>query len=691
MEKDWSSLHELRMVGEGPSAVTVGVKKANFGDDERDRFNIDHSVAQNPSLSSSHISATASQLYKEYSMIDKMEKVMKQEGPIADLRKAIGELVLLQTLSSALRENTPKASYTVKDTFSDDSYQSSIKLPLIQEIEIMQSINSSAKQFLEKRLELMRETVRKRRVYERDLSILLELCPQWSLEVAKQPTRLPADLPESSHFSMDKDALALHCYWRPRPRIFHDPYYFAYLRMNTETGHLELNPTVRNISIDNVALTLQISLQNVSCHQQIASLDLWQLMNASSPNNHLSERADAAHLIDVVSFCTALSHTSLAREVFYHLTEEVGKAGKATSIVSMAVGTAGAAVEHSKDGADEYVKLAEQFSLCEQSNRVLRWQIADSLVLSIALVHLDTTRLHGNSSNRSGTESSASSSATAAAMQVDDDDNEQHEQRIDDHWQQVITFTLATLLGTFHTSVAIKHKSEEIDKQWRHRSHEAEQQIVSRRTAPAEPTVPDATRDLLSPQSMLTDAFKVLRIQHQCQYLRRLLHPVQGLVPQKLIAANFLSNTDGVQLHEAFTSLPDESITRAASFHVKISQQRHALLSWWRRHIAPLLSFSLTTTYSVRLPVLGVATSPATPTTSPSPACSIVIRPMSAGALDKDLVQVAFAPDDNANAKKDLPGDVVTIGNVARAMWQLVLQYALRYVVSLLFVGNMMC
>eukprot|EP01033_Poteriospumella_lacustris_P014533 gene14533-10387_t len=183
MEKDWSLLQELRMVGEGPSAVTVGVKKANFGDDERDRFNIDHNVAQNPSLPSPHISATASQLYKEYAMIDKMEKVMKQEGPIADLRKAIGELVLLQTLSSALRENTPISSYTVKDTFSDDSYQSSIKLPLIQEIEIMQSINSSAKQFLEKRLELMRETVRKRRVYERDLSILLELCPQWSLEM----------------------------------------------------------------------------------------------------------------------------------------------------------------------------------------------------------------------------------------------------------------------------------------------------------------------------------------------------------------------------------------------------------------------------------------------------------------------------------------------------------------------------
>lgn len=616
-------------------------------------------------------------------MVNKMEKVMKQEGPIADLRKAIGELVLLQTLSSALRENTPKSSYTVKDTFSDDSYQSTIKLPLIQEIEIMQSINGSAKQFLEKRLELMRGTVQKRRVFERDLSMLLELCPQWTLEVAKQQTRLPADLPESGHFSMDKDALALHCYWRPRPRIFHDPYYFAYLRMNTETGHVELNPTLRNISIDNVALTLQISLQNVSNHQQIASLDLWQLMNASSPTGHLRKRADAAHVVDVINFCTALSHTSLAREVFYHLTEEVGKA---TSIVSMAGGAAGAAVEVAKDGAPEYVKLAEQFSLCEQSNRVLRWQIADSLVLSITLVHLDTARLHENATDRSGTDVSASAStaAAAAAMQVDDDDQEQHEQRIDDHWQQVITFTLATLLGTFHTSVAIQRKSEELDKQWRHRSQEAEQQIVSRRTAPAEPKMSDPSRDLLSPQSMLVDAFKTLRIQHQYQHLRRLLHPVHGSVPQKLISAGFVSNTDGVRLHEAFTSLPDESTTHAASSSMKISQQRQALLSWWRRHIAPLLSFSLTATYSVRLPV---AASPVPPS---NPSSSIVIRPLSAGALDKDLVQVAFAPDD-ASAEEDVRGDVVTMGNVARAVWQHVLQYTLRYVVSSQFLDMMMC
>lgn len=609
-------------------------------------------------------------------MIDKMEKVMKQDGPIADLRKAIGELVLLQTLSSSLRENAANSTYTVKDTFSDDAYQSTIKLPLIQEIDIMQSINSNAQQFLEKRLQLMRETIQKRRTYERDLARLMELCPQWSLEAAKQQTRLPADLPESSNFSMDKDVLAFNCHWRPRPRIFHDPFYFAYLRMNPANGHVELHPTMRNNAIDKVALSLQISLQDTSCRKEIARLDLWQLMHASSHSNRSGEEAEAAHLTDIVSFCTALSHSSLAREVFYHLTEEVGQA---TNIVSMA-GAAEAVVDdaQSKEGAHGYVKLAEQFSLCEQSNRVLRWQIADSLVLSIALVHLDSARLQDK----------ASEQTAEAAMQVDDDGLEQHEQRIDDHWQQVIAYTFATLLGTFHASVAIQRKSDEIDKQWRHRSHEAEQQIVSRRTAvPPEPAVADATTShLLSPQSMLVDAFKVLRIQHQGLYLRQLLHPVHGVVSQKLIAAGFIATTDGVRLQDAsVASLPHESTTSSSSPRMTISQQKQVLLAWWRRHIAPLLSFTLTATYTMRLPSSGTAA--VTPVAStnqslPAPSCSVAVRPLSAGALDKDLVEVVQVIQDNVDAEEAMRGDVVTIGNVAPAMWQHVLQYTLRYVAA---------
>jgi hypothetical protein len=648
-DKDWKALQELRVIEDGSATRTVGVKNPTYPREVVDRFNIDNLLVQNKKLNQSQIESSLDPLSEEYAFVESMQRGVEDVGSLSDLRKAIGELALLQSLTSALRENT---SYALKDTYGQEYDSAALSLPLTQEIDVMQRLNKSAHRSLSTRLEAAREIITRRHRFETDL---IKCKERWPILVVNRNTRQIAERPEVVTFQQDRDILCIDCFWRSRPQLFHNPLYFTYLEMNKSTGQLELDSVLNSgvagstVTEKSVLCTLQLSIKSTTSNNILASKDLWSLLRLGASNDNF--QSIESNLYGIFKHSLLLKHTSLVREVFAKLVEEVHKF---TTVVASVNSNANGRHRDAMDVVDSdsvidvNASFSEQFSLCDHSEKSLSWQISAHLTLTIQLISIPMESM----------DPEVSSSFKDKP-----------------HWDNLVDSTFVALMGTFYVTLEAQI-SDEIDRQWRQRSGESERQVVSRRTQAPNGSDLTTAASKLQPQSILVETFHTLRIQHQKQRLVSCLNKQLSnlLMSAGLILAPF-SSRDCSKLPENVPPFEQQAKSQGWLF-------------WWHQHIAPLVSIHLEVSIGIHIPSVFYPSSvgnrsaealPLLSLTIMSPVVAADFAPASWIKVEKDFIEV----ESSYCATKT--HDILTVSDFSTLIIHHVLAISLRWYILRLF------
>lgn len=447
---EWRDLFQIT-----PAALEGGevkaVRKRRFSDEEIDHFLLDAELdrvakatlaTQNTDKTASQFAISQSSLYREYVNVElNREKGQKlsglaaattaQEKALSELQRAIVEMHLLVDMTSSIRNDS---RYALKTSYGKELDMKQFALPAAQEIEAISQLNNLAHTHIAQRTESFRDVVARRRRFERELAALQRV---WSTTSVDKRTRA-STLTPSTTYQLDRDLLAIDCFWRPRPVYFRDPSYLVFVGMRAEDGALRLDyqhqPSRSNDSAtpgsapssvgsttniegqkkktqkpQQAYFTLQISLETLESSSVVAKYSLWDMIaghDQSSAHCHLfaesvptssdttamdvdaPENATTDEMLEIHKHCLRVQHTSLVEELFARLREEVSVETKLFQS-SSASGSTHLPTKASHPTSNEGQQLPALFdiaSLCRSTQDSLSWQLSENLLLNLTLV-----------------------------------------------------------------------------------------------------------------------------------------------------------------------------------------------------------------------------------------------------------------------------------------------------------------